>query len=333
MVAVFGPSGSGKTSLVNLIAGLIRPQQGRVIFNGMVLSDSARGIHIPPHRRHIGMVFQDSLLFPHLSVRRNLSYGMRGKDAAGAIGFERVVDVLGIGDLLARAPHALSGGERQRVALGRALLSHPQLLLMDEPLASLDAARKVQVMALIEQVRDAFAIPILYVTHSVEEIMRLADRMVLMEHGQSAAIGTAEEIFSRLDLPGVSEQMDAGAVIAATVISHDPVYALSRLEFAGGALFVPRVAHAPGQRLRLRILARDVTLSLARPTGTSVLNILPGVITQIGAAHGPYVEVRVDAGAPVLARLTVKSLHAMALAPGAVVYMMIKAVAISSPPP
>jgi len=330
LVAVFGPSGSGKTSLINFIAGLLRPQHGRIVFNGKVLCDTRAGIHAPPYRRHIGYVFQDSLLFPHLSVRNNLIYGNPGDEAGNSISFERVVEVLGIGDLLARQPHTLSGGERSRVALGRALLSQPQLLLMDEPLSSLDGARKQEVMTLIEQVRDQFMVPIIYVTHSVDEILRLAGNLVLMRAGRVIATGNVEEIFSRLDLGDDAAQPDSGAVITVAVASHDPEYALSTLEFAGGKLIVPRVARAPGEKLRLRILARDVTLSLSRPTDTSVQNIFAGRIAEIGAAHGPYVDMRVDIGAPILARLTRKSADRLSLAPGAQVYAQIKAVAISA---
>lgn len=328
LTALFGASGAGKTTLINLIAGLVRPNQGRIVFNGAVLCDTNANIHMPAYQRRMGYVFQDSLLFPHLSVRANLIYGARD---SGGIAFNRVTDVLGIGHLLSRRPHGLSGGERQRVALGRALLSQPRLLLMDEPLTSLDAVRKQEALALIEQVRDAFAIPILYVSHSVEEILRLARYLVLMEQGRSIATGTIEEVFNRIDLPGVAAQVDAGAVITATVSAHEPEFALSRLAFAGGELLVPQVPQGIGSQIRLRILARDVTLSLTRPEGVSALNILPGCMMEIGAPHGPYVEVRIDVGAPVLARVTVKSLQALALTPGKQVYVMIKSVAIGAP--
>ncbi len=330
VIALYGPSGAGKTSLVNFLAGLLRPDRGRIVFNGAVLCDTERGVYLPPHRRHVGYVFQDSLLFPHLNVRHNLSYGMGRSGAAPGVGFDQVVDVLAIRHLLARLPHGLSGGERQRVALGRALLSRPQLLLLDEPLASLDGARKLEALELIEQVRDRFSIPILYVSHAVEEILRLADRMVLMENGRAAAIGAPEEIFSRLDLPGVSGRQDAGAVIAATLAGHDADFALSRLSFAGGILLVPQMALPQGRRVRVRILARDVTLALTRPQDSSVLNIFPGTILEAGARHGPYVELRVDIGVPILARLTMKSLHNLALAPGKAVFASIKAAAIST---
>ena len=328
--ALYGPSGAGKTSLIHMIAGLKRPDQGRVILNDVVFCDTARGIFLPPHLRHVGVVFQACLLFPHLNVRGNLRYGA-GRNPAGAnISFDHVVEVLGIADLLQRPVHALSGGEQQRVALGRALLSQPRLLLMDEPLASLDMARRGEIMKLFEQVRDQFAIPMIYVSHAVEEIIRLADNMAVIAGGGIAAIGAPEEVFSRPDLPAISGQPDAGAVIHATVLRHDPQYGLSALSFPGGELWAPQVPLPAGGRLRLRILARDVTLALSRQEDSSVLNIFPGVIAGIGEAHGPYVEVQVDIGAPILARLTVKSLQRLALAPGRRVFAMIKAVAISA---
>lgn len=328
--ALFGPSGAGKTSVIHMIAGLKRPDQGRVILNGVVFSDTARGIFLPPHLRHVGVVFQSCLLFPHLNVRGNLRYGAGRNPAGATISFDHVVEVLGIADLLQRPVHALSGGEQQRVALGRALLSRPRLLLMDEPLASLDMARRGEVMKLIEQVRDQFAIPMIYVSHSAEEILRLADHMAVIAAGSVAAIGAPEDVFSRPDLPALSGQPDAGAAIFATVSRHDPEYGLSALSFAGGELWTPQAPLPAGGRLRLRILARDVTLSLSHPADSSVLNIFPGVITGIGKPHGPYVEVQVDIGAPILARLTVKSLQRLALAPGRQVFAMIKAVAISA---
>lgn len=331
LIAVSGPSGAGKTSLINMVAGLLRPDFGRLVINGTVLCDTARGIYVPPHRRHTGYVFQDALLFPHLTVRGNLTYGAPRETAAPAIGFDRVVEVLGLGHLLARAPHTLSGGERQRVALGRALLSHPKLLLMDEPLASLDAARKHEVLLLIEQIRDLFAIPILYISHSMEEILRLADSIILMDQGQVLGVGPPEEIFSRLDFGAITARQDAGAVIVASVRAHDAEFNLTCMVFAGGNLFVPQVPVAAGTQLRLRILARDISLALTRPTDSSVLNIFSGTVLEIGAPHGAYVEVRVDIGVPVLARITCKSLQHLGLTSGSKVFAMVKAVAMSAP--
>ena len=328
--ALFGPSGAGKTTLIHMIAGLKRPDQGRVILNDVVFCDTARGIFLPPHLRHVGVVFQSCLLFPHLNVRGNLRYGVRRNPAGANISFDHVVEVLGIADLLARPVHALSGGEQQRVALGRALLSRPRLLLLDEPLASLDMARRDEVMKLFEQVRDQFAIPMIYVSHAMEEIVRLADNVAVITGGNLAAIGPPEEIFSRPDLPALSGQPDAGAAIFATVSRHDPHFGLSALSFPGGELWVPQVSLPIGGGLRLRILARDVTLALGRPEDSSVLNIFPGVIAGVGRPHGPYVEVQVDIGSPILARLTVKSMQRLALIPGKEVFAMIKAVAITS---
>ena len=330
VTALFGPSGAGKTSLINMIAGLSRPQRGHITIDGAVLCDTEQNIHLPPHRRQAGYVFQESRLFPHYTVAGNLTYGQKRKgDAPPLVGFDDVVSVLNLGGLLKRRPANLSGGERQRVAIGRALLSNPRFLLMDEPLASLDLARKAEIMPLIEQIRSLCRIPILYVSHAVDEILRLADRMVLVEQGSISATGTVEEVFSRLDLRQTVGQEDAGAVLCVRVAGHDTAFALTELGFSGGRLFVPHFDAPPGSELRVRILARDVALSLSAPDDASMLNILPATVTEISAPHGPYVEIALDAGAPLIARLTRKSQSRLGLVPGRQVFALIKAVSIS----
>lgn len=334
LTALFGRSGSGKTSLVNIIGGLVAPQRGRVVLDGRVLVDTERGIFVPKHRRRIGYVFQEARLFPHLTVRRNLLFGhwfapreaVAGGDLAG------VLDLLGIGHLLERRPGALSGGEKQRVAIGRALLSKPRLLLMDEPLASLDEARKAEILPYIERLRDEIGIPVIYVSHSVPEVVRLATTLVTVDHGRVTACGPTAEVMSRLDIRGLSGATEAGSVLEARVESHDLEYGLSLLRTRAGVLQVPRSGIPVGGATRLRILASDVLISLEPPTSVSALNILPGIIAEIGPRRdGPAVELRIDCnGESLLARLTAKSAAALALQPGTRVYAMIKTVSIDA---
>ncbi len=330
IVAVFGRSGAGKTSLVNMLAGLVRPDQGRIAVNGHVLFESAAGIDLPPERRRLGYVFQEGRLFPHLSVRGNLTYGLkRAPKAERRIGEAQIVELLGLGALLARRPHDLSGGEKQRVALGRALLANPRLLLMDEPLAALDQARKEEVLPFIERLRDELAIPIIYVSHAMEEIVRLADTMVLVSEGTAVAVGPLEELTSRLDLRPLTGRYEAGAVLEARVAGHDLDYGLSELVFAGGRLRVPRVDLPLGSNLRLRIRARDVALALAPPERTSILNVFPAVVADLDRGDGPMVDVLLDVkGATLWARITARSSADLGLAPGTPVHVLIKAVAI-----
>jgi len=330
IVAFFGRSGAGKTSLVNMLAGLLRPESGRIAVNGAVLFDSARGIDVPPERRRLGYVFQEGRLFPHLSVRGNLNYGLRRvAPAERRIDLAHIVGLLGLERLLARRPGDLSGGEKQRVALGRALLANPRLLLLDEPLAALDQARKEEILPFIERLRDEAAIPIVYVSHSMAEIVRLADSMVLISDGRIQAVGTVDDLTNRLDLRPLTGRYEAGAVLSARVAGQDTAYALSELEIPGGRLTVPRVDLPVGATLRLRIRARDVSLARERPRDVSILNVLPCVVRDIGAEEGPQVDLRLDAGgAPIWARITRRSLVEMGLAPGDAVYALVKAVAI-----
>ena len=329
VTALFGRSGSGKTSLVNLLAGLETPEQGRIVVDGRVLFDSQAGIDVAPEHRRLGYVFQEARLFPHLSVQGNLVYGMRlVPPAERHQDFDAVVELLGLRPLLRRRPHALSGGEKQRVAIGRALLASPRLLLMDEPLASLDAPRKEEILPLIEDLRDHLGVPIVYVSHMMEEVVRLADTLVLLSDGRVAAVGGVEELSGRLDLRPITGRHEAGAVLAATVTGHDQTFGLSELSFHGNRLLVPLLDLPPGSGLRVRIRARDVALCLTPPADTSILNVFSGVVKEIEASDRPQVDVLLDVGAPLIARITRRSVAALGLEPGKPVHALVKAVAI-----
>ncbi len=329
LTALFGKSGSGKTSLINAIAGLERPDEGRIVVDGNVLFDSNAGIDLAPEKRRLGYIFQESRLFPHLDVGKNLSYGMRlARVTQGRLDFERIVELLDLGALLARRTRTLSGGERQRVAIGRALLANPRILLMDEPLASLDAGRKAEIIPFIERLRDELSLPIVYVSHAIEEVIRLADTMVLMSDGGVAAGGPVEEVMSRLDLYPLTGRYETGAVIAATVAGNDLDFGLTELAFAGARLWVPRIELPLGTELRVRLRARDVSLCLERPEKTSFLNILEGRIREMDTGDRPQVDVLIDVGAPVIARITRRSVQTLGLKPGMPVFALIKAVAI-----
>jgi molybdate transport system ATP-binding protein len=324
LTALFGRSGSGKTTLVDIVGGLVQPDRGRVAVDGQVLLDTERGVFVPSHRRRIGYVFQDSRLFPHLSVRRNLLYGrwFNRETGATAADLASVVDLLGIGHLLERRPDLLSGGEKQRVAIGRALLAHPQLLLMDEPLAALDEARRAEILPYIERLRDETGVPILYVSHSVAEVARLATTVVILTDGKVTAVGPVADI-----LP-LADSGDGGSVLDATVARHDEVFQLSVLTSAAGELQVPRLSAPVGAPVRAYIRARDVMLSLRPPEEISALNVLAGLVAAVEpGAGGAQAEVKLDCnGAALTARLTAKSVQRLALAPGKPVYAVIKSV-------
>ncbi|HEY3908695.1 MAG TPA: molybdenum ABC transporter ATP-binding protein [Stellaceae bacterium] len=330
LTALFGHSGAGKTSLVNIIAGLLRPERGRVAIDGRVLVDTSSGVFVPKHRRHIGYIFQEPRLFPHLSVRRNLLYGsrfMRPRERRES--FADVVELLGIGALLERRPGLLSGGEKQRVAIGRALLASPRLLLMDEPLAALDDARKAEILPYIERLRDQSRIPIVYVSHSVAEVTRLASTIVLLDHGAVVATGPVPQVMARLDLLPLAGSGEAGAVLEMRVAGHDEGYRLTTLRSAAGELRVPLLDLAPGAPLRVRILARDVVLGLDPPERLSALNLLAGRVAEIGVLAGATADVRVELnGEMLLARVTRLSIDRLDLKPGRPVYAIVKTVAI-----
>ena len=335
IIALFGPSGCGKTTLINLIAGLLRPDRGLIKIGEDTLFSSTAKIDLPPARRRIGYVFQEGRLFPHYSVRGNLGYGMRKDQGKAAIGFDAVVALLGLEPLLARRPGDLSGGEKQRVAIGRALLTQPKLLLMDEPLASLDEPRKEEIMPFIERLRDELHIPVIYVSHDMDEVVRLADTLVLMEAGKVAATGSVEDLTSRIDLRALTGRYDAGAVIRATVAGHDVSFGLSELAFPGGRLKVARVALPLGTPVRARIRAQDVALATAKPEQISIRNVLPGHILDVAPdpERKNAIDVRLDigkAGQPVIlwARITSRAARELGLAPGMPAFALIKTVAL-----
>ncbi|MGK7868378.1 molybdenum ABC transporter ATP-binding protein [Falsiroseomonas sp. E2-1-a20] len=328
VTALFGPSGCGKSTILAAVAGLLRPDRGRVALEGTVLLDTARGVDLPPERRRCGVVFQDARLFPHLSIETNLRYGLRRAPAgAEGPGFEEVVDLLGIAPLLARRPAGLSGGERQRVALGRALLARPRLLLMDEPLAALDAARRAEVLPFLARLRDATRLPILYVTHALEEVDALADRLVLLRDGRVLAEGAVEDLSARTDLP-LAARRDAGVLLPCTVAAHDLAGGLTRLEFAGGTLVATSRPEPLGTRLRIRIRARDVAVATEEPRGLSTRNILPATLGQISPGSGPqerFLHLSIGPSI-VLARVTQDSVSRLGLVPGMPVWALLKAV-------
>jgi molybdate transport system ATP-binding protein len=330
ITALFGRSGAGKTTLVGMLAGLVRPDRGRIAVGGELLFSSERGIDLPPERRRLGYVFQEGRLFPHYSVRGNLLYGAPRHPT---IAFDAVVALLGLAPLLDRRPADLSGGEKQRVAIGRALLAAPRLLLMDEPLASLDQPRKAEILPFIERLRDELRVPVIYVSHAMEEIVRLADTLVLLSEGKVAAVGTVEELTSRLDLRPLTGRYEAGAVIRTTLAGHDVTYGLSELAFPGGRLRVSHLALPLGSPIRVRIRARDVALATTRPTGISIRNIFPARVVEVAPDRGPLVDVRLDIGRPgepvaLWARVTQRSLQELELTAGREVFALLKTVAL-----
>jgi molybdate transport system ATP-binding protein len=337
VTAVQGPSGSGKTTLLRTIAGLERARGALVEAAGETWQDDARGAWLPAHRRPLGYVFQESSLFTHLDVRGNLAYGQRrrraGPTAAAAV--VRAIDLLEIGPLLDRRPDTLSGGERQRVAIARALAAAPALLLLDEPLASLDHARKQEIMPLLERLHRELDIPVLYVSHAPEEIARLADHLVLLRDGRVLAQGPLAQVLARLDVPGLAGQ-DAFVVLEAVTGERDGAWHLQRVDFAGGHLWVRDEGTPSGRALRVRLLARDVSLATQRPESTSILNALPAVVRGIGPASHPalaLVGLRIggaepEGGSDLLAEVTRRSLDALGVQPGAAVWALVKSAAL-----
>jgi molybdate transport system ATP-binding protein len=336
VTALFGPSGCGKTTILRCIAGLQR-LSGHLSVNGKIWQDSRRGVFRKPHERQIGYVFQEPSLFPHLTVRDNLLYGARRAVQNGAgqiIKEDEVVALLGIERLLARAPHALSGGERQRVAVGRALLSQPRLLLMDEPLAALDRASKDEILPYFEALHAHLSIPIFYVSHDLSEIERLADTLILLNRGRIAASGPLAMLQADPSLPLLSAP-EAAITINGQVSKRDETYALTTFDVSGGMLLVPGLHGSPGRPMRLRIAASDVSFSLAPPVDTTVLNCLPCRILSVtvqknGSGQADIVAGLGEdgAGAQIVARITRKSQEALRLAEGKVVFAQIKSVAL-----
>jgi molybdate transport system ATP-binding protein len=334
LTAIFGTSGAGKSTLIDLVAGLHRPDAGRISIGTTVFFDGASDIELPVERRALGYVFQDSRLFPHLTVRGNLMFGYRragGRVEGSHVTPDAVIDLLGLAALLQRRPHTLSGGERQRVAIGRALLAQPRLLLMDEPLASLDAARKAEVIPYVERLRDEVRVPILYVSHALDEVLRLATALVLLEQGQVVAAGPVTDVLARPDVSDHLGSSEFGTLVFGVVRSHDERYEMSVLDCGGFELHVPRVRQAVGTALRARIPARDVALALAPPTDVSISNQIRGVIASVAKASGPYAAVKVRvAGSVISARITRESADRLALEAGTPVWCLIKSVALNA---
>ncbi|BBO93413.1 molybdenum ABC transporter ATP-binding protein [Desulfosarcina ovata] len=330
VTALYGPSGAGKTSIVNMVAGLMRPDAGRIAVNGHCLFDSGQGIDLPPERRRIGYVFQDGRLLPHLSVRSNLTYGMRRTPPDRRfVDLDAVVDLLGIGHLLDRRPAKLSGGEKQRVAIGRALLTSPAMLLMDEPLASLDASRKSEVMPFISRLSREFAIPILYVSHALDEILNLANHMVVLEKGGVLAHGRLEELLARPDLHSRLGPDDSGSVISTTVEVPQDASGLTHLGFGDCILKVAPIEASAGTPVRVRVPARNVAIALAPPGQTSFQNVFAGKVDEILDNQTFFVDVRLNIGAPLWARITRQSFQELDLKTGQPVFALIKSVAVS----
>ncbi|MDN5870495.1 MAG: molybdenum ABC transporter ATP-binding protein [Nitrococcus sp.] len=330
ITVLFGRSGAGKSSVINMISGLLKPERGRIAVNGQVLFDHERRINLPARKRRIGYIFQEHRLFPHLKVRRNLLYGQRFTPPAERyVTLEKIVDLLGISHLLERRPPMLSGGERQRVAIGRALLASPRLLLMDEPLASLDTARKNEILPYIERLRDELGLPIFYVSHQFGEVRRLADMLVFMADGRVVVAGPLSEVTGRLDLASLTGREEAGTVIEARIVGHDSEYHLTRLQCAAGELVAPRVDQPEGAAVRVHIHALDVVLAVEPPKGLSIQNVLRARITETGSSTDPFVEFLLDAaGVPLIAYVTKKAAHELGLRLGREVYALIKSVAI-----
>ena len=321
VTAVFGRSGAGKTTLINAIAGLLRPDVARIVVNGRILADA--GVWLPPHQRRVGYVFQDGRLFPHMTVRRNLTYGAKGGELA------QVVEMLGISHLLDRMPAGLSGGEKQRVGIGRALLSGPDVLLMDEPLAALDEARKQEILPYLMRLRDTAKVPIIYVSHALSEVAQLANTLVVLDQGRCAAVGPIDALLSDPAMVPHLGVREAGAVLTGKVAAHHDD-GLSEVTVPGGRLFIPRHSGATGGQLRIRIEAQDVILSREAPKGMSALNILRGRISAIRTGDGPGAMVQIDlGGAFLLARVTQRSLKAMELQMGQEIHAIAKTVGVA----
>lgn len=329
VTVLFGRSGSGKTTVVNAVAGLLQPDRALIRLEDRVLTDTDARHNLAAHRRRIGYVFQDPRLFPHLSVRQNLRYGRWFAPKPEADPFDRVVDLLGIGALLQRRPGTLSGGEKSRVALGRALLSNPQLLLMDEPLAALDDQRKSEILPYLERLRDEVQIPILYVTHSAAELARLATTVVVLEQGRVRHAGPVAAMLADPDLAPMLGLREAGAVIPATIAAQE-ADGLTRLQTSGGVLYLPRVDGDVGVALRIRIHAQDVMLARDRPEGLSALNILPATVRSVRIGDGPGALVQLQVGSDLmLARITRRSVENMGLIPGTACFAVLKSVAVA----
>lgn len=329
VVALFGRSGCGKTTLINIISGLLQPDEGRVELDDVVLTDTRERIRMPVERRRVGYVFQDARLFPHLGVLANLRYGLhRAPKESHAIGLEEVLALLGLERLLAHRPHQLSGGERQRVALGRALLSQPRLLLLDEPLSALDASRREEVLPYLERLRDKLSIPMVFVSHHLDEVLRLATHVALMEAGEVIASGTLSDISLGPEFRAIVGPEAVGAVLDGVVTRVDTAHGMADVQVGRGTLHVSVPGAVVGARMRIQLLARDIILATEPPRGLSVRNAVEGIITALSEEIGHALLVRIDigAGAAVLSRVTRHATDALGLRVGMRVWVLVKAV-------
>ncbi|MGN7961615.1 molybdenum ABC transporter ATP-binding protein [Brucella sp. 22210] len=329
VTALFGHSGVGKTTLLKMIAGTLRPESGRIAVGDFALFDADKGINLPPEKRRIGYVFQEARLFPHMSVKRNLTYARWAGHRQATRNFDEVVKLLGIEPLLDRRPPTLSGGERQRVAIGRALLSDPALLLLDEPLSSLDHARRQEILPFIERLRDESHVPIVYVSHEIDEVARLADEIVLLSGGKVTASGEAAEIFPRIGADPAMGGEGSGVLLEGTVASYDENYKLAEIDLGGASFQLTDTGLKQGMHVRLRVRARDVSLARAAPDAISIRNVLPVTIMGIEAGEGPNAHVSLDfQGRHLGARLTRRSVDDLGLQTGDRVIALVKAVSV-----
>lgn len=327
VTALFGPSGAGKTTILNAVAGFIRPDTGYITLGNDILLDTERGVTLPTRQRRTGIVFQDARLFPHLTVKQNLLYGW--KRNASPIDIAGILSLLGLTSLLERSPKTLSGGERSRVALGRALLANPRALLLDEPLASLDTTRKLEILPYLERLAHESRLPILYVSHALDEVTRLADRIILLSDGHIRTQGSVFDLMSRLDLFTGKDHLRPGAVLLATIESHDTAHALTTLAFAGGKLVVPHIGKPQGEKIRVRVEATDVTLALTEPKDVSANNVLPAIIADMRLGAEAHADIQLALGAArLVSRVTRRSVERLNLAPGTRVFALIKSVTV-----
>ena len=327
VTALFGRSGAGKTSLVNMIAGLLTPDEGEITIGGSCVFASRTGVNLPPEQRSVGVVFQDGRLFPHLTVRGNLRFGRRrGPRSAPAL--DEIVELLELESLLQRRPMSLSGGERQRVAIGRALLTAPEVLLLDEPLAGLDGERREEVLGFLERLKRDRDLVTVYVTHQIEEVVRLADRLALIDRGVVRSVGDPMELLGRPELQALTGRRSAGALLSCRIERSEDGDGLSRLSCSGHTLFLPRLELPQGTGIMLQVRAGDVSLSLEPPRRSSVLNVMSGTIERVVHENGALADVVVNVGQTLWARVTRRSVRELGLAPGIRVFATIKAASL-----
>jgi len=330
ITVLYGASGSGKTTLMRCVAGLERPANGLIRVGQHLWQDDVQRIFVPTWQRDLGYVFQEASLFEHLSVQKNVAYGLKRSQKKGATeALSEAIELLGIGHLMHRQPDSLSGGERQRVAMARALATRPQLLLLDEPLAALDPARRHEILPWLEKMRDALRVPMLYITHSADEVVRLADHLVVLENGSVKACGAVQDVLARIESPVIAGE-DAGVLLRGTVAQRDAQWHLAQIDFPGGCVWVRDNRMALGQQVRLRVLARDISISAEELQDTHIPNQLKGTLEAIVADdHPSQAMVRIRSGESILlARVTQRSLSALNLATGATVWAQIKTVSV-----